>query len=77
SRAERVRAAVDEIATARSTTADVVALAFLMRHPSGIHPVIGTGRVERIEAAVRATALELSREEWFDLWRAATGAPLP
>lgn len=75
--AVRVRAAVDKIATAHSTTADVVALAFLMRHPSRLRPVIGTGRVERIEAAVRATELELSREEWFDLWRAATGAPLP
>ena len=73
----RVRDAVVGIAEARSTTADVVALAFLMRHPSRMHPVIGTGRVERIEAAVRAMELELSREEWFDLWRAATGAPLP
>ena len=75
--AARVRAAVDEIAAARSTTADVVALAFLLRHPSRMHPVIGTGRVERIEAAVRAMEMELLREEWFDLWRAATGAPLP
>lgn len=75
--AARVRDAVVGIAEARSTTADVVALAFLMRHPSRMHPVIGTGRVERIEAAVGAMELELSREEWFDLWRAATGAPLP
>ena len=59
--AARVRAAVDGIAAARSTTADVIALAFLLRHPSRMHPVIGTGRVERIEAAVRAMELQLSR----------------
>lgn len=75
--AERVRAAVDTIADARSTTADAVALAFLMRHPSRMHPVVGTGKIDRLESAVRAASLELTRDEWFDLWRAGTGAPLP
>jgi predicted oxidoreductase len=42
-----------------------------MRHPSGILPVIGTGRVERVRSAVGAMKVEYTREEWFEVWEAS------
>lgn len=54
-----------------------VALAWLARHPAGILPVVGTGRIERVREAVAAVGVDLDREAWFDLLEAATGRPVP
>lgn len=76
-RGARVREALSRVAEDLGAAPDVVAYAFLLRHPSGIRPITGSGRVERIAAAVEATNLALSREHWFDLWTASTGLGLP
>ncbi|MBC2902419.1 aldo/keto reductase [Streptomyces sp. PSKA01] len=68
-----------KLARRHDTTPETVLLWWLQRHPAGIVPVVGTSRPERIracrDAAVRTT--ELSHEEWYELWIAARGAPLP
>lgn len=52
---------------------DQLALAWLMHHPARILPVLGTRKLERIQAAAAAERIQLSREEWFQLWEAAGG----
>lgn len=69
--------AVHEIAEAHRTTANAVLLAWLLRHPAGIQPVIGSGNAERIRACGDATRIQLSREEWYRLYVAARGQALP
>lgn len=54
-----------------------VALAWLLRHPAGIVPVLGSGRVERLREAADAAALHLTREQWFAILRAAAGRDVP
>lgn len=54
-----------------------VALSWLLRHPAGIVPVIGTTSPERIRAAAKAAAISLSREEWYRLMERARGSRLP
>ena len=72
-RNKRIIAVANILAEKYVTSADVIILSWLMTHPSGILPVLGTSRIERIHAAVAASALKLEREEWFMLWRASTG----
>jgi predicted oxidoreductase len=69
--------AMDQVAKARGTSRTVVALAWLMKHPSGILPIIGTTDPQRIREAVTADDIELSREEWYQLLEAARGERLP
>jgi predicted oxidoreductase len=77
-RGERVRAALRSVATQLGgATLEQVALAWLLRHPARIVPVLGTGRMERVLAATRALQLTLSREQWFEVWCASTGTGLP
>lgn len=76
-RAQRVRTALEVVATTHGVSTDTVAFAFLLRHPAKLHPITGTRRLERIEAAIRACSLQLSREEWFEIWCASTGSSLP
>jgi predicted oxidoreductase len=72
-----VVAAVDEVAKARGTTRTAVALAWLLKHPTKIIPIIGTTNPERIRAAAEAVKIELTRDEWYTLLVAARGEPMP
>lgn len=76
-RPEPIVAALDQVAKARRVSRMVVALAWLMRHPSGIVPLVGSTNPDRIHEAVQADALELTREEWYRLLEAARGERLP
>ncbi|MEU6213941.1 aldo/keto reductase family oxidoreductase [Streptomyces sp. NPDC004311] len=68
-----------ELARHKDTTPETVLLWWLMRHPAGIAPVIGTARPERIHACRDAVLREpdLTHEEWYELWVTARGVPLP
>lgn len=54
-----------------------IALAWLMRHPAGIIPIIGTRQPRRIVEQARADDIELSREDWYAILVAARGKPMP
>ena len=77
---ERVRAAaqrVAELAAAHNTSREAIALAWLLRHPAGIQPIIGTTNVDRLLASCQADSVSLTREEWYSLLTAARGADVP
>jgi predicted oxidoreductase len=76
--AVRLRRALSEVGdTLGSASMDQVALSWILTHPARIVPILGTGRIDRIEKAVQAEALKLSREQWFTIWSASTGGPIP
>jgi predicted oxidoreductase len=58
-------------------TRSVVALAWLLRHPARIIPIVGSTVPERIRDSVNATEIELRRDEWYRLMEAAKGQRLP
>jgi predicted oxidoreductase len=74
---ERFQPELQAVATAHGTTAPVVALAWLLQHPSRIQPIVGSTNPQRIREATQACSLALSREEWYRLLIAARGEPLP
>jgi predicted oxidoreductase len=73
----RVASLVRELADAKSVSPEAILIAWLLRIPENIQPVIGTTRVERIQASCQAMSITLSREEWYLLFTAGRGAPLP
>ena len=58
-------------------TLDQLAYAWIMAHPSLPLPIIGTNKLERIQAAVKAASIKLDREDWYALWVAAKGHGIP
>lgn len=76
-RTEGVVKALDEVAHARGVSRSVIALAWLLKHPGHIMPIVGTTDPQRIREATQADALELTRDEWYRLLLAARGEPLP
>lgn len=76
-RTEGIVTALQQVAVARGVSRTVVALAWLLKHPSGIQPIVGSSNPERIRELAQAPDLELTREEWYRLLLAARGEPLP
>lgn len=68
---------VQAMANEKGTTREAIILAWLMRHPAGIQPVIGTANPERIRACGEAANLTLTREEWYTLYVSSRGRALP
>ena len=72
-----VREILDLVARERGVTRSVAALAWLMKHPAKIIPIVGSTHPDRIRDAINATEIELTREEWYRLMEAARGQRLP
>jgi len=77
-RALRVRRALEDVGRELGgAPAGQVALAWVLRHPARIVPLLGSGKLERIRSAAAAAGLHLSREQWFALWTASAGQEVP
>lgn len=58
-------------------TEDQLLLAWILKHPAHIHPVIGTTTADRISNAAKAQHLDLELEDWFLLLAASQGHKVP
>ena len=76
--AERVREALVEVGEQLGgATVDQVALAWLLRHPARIVPILGSGKIDRLRRAAGAFEHQLSRQQWFTIWTASKGHEVP
>jgi predicted oxidoreductase len=48
-------------------------LAWLMKHPASVFPILGTTKPERIEEGAQSTSLQLDTQHWFDMLKWVTG----
>ena len=74
---ERIRTEVDRQARSYGCEDGQVALAWLLKHPAGIEPVIGSTSAARIAAAVEALSIDYQRDDWYRLLEARNGASVP
>lgn len=75
--ATKVAALVADLAREKNVSREAIAIAWLLRHPARIQPIVGTTRPDRIQAACEGDAVELTREEWYRLFIAGRGDRLP
>ena len=68
---------VSELAGKYQVSTEVIVLAWLMRHPAKIQPVIGTTNIDRIKASAQAVQVTLTREDWYALYANARGQEMP
>lgn len=70
-------AALERIGAAQGVDATAVAVAWLLRHPARIIPVMGTNNIERISKIGEAAKVEMDRQTWFELYTLAIGRNVP
>ncbi len=56
---------------------DTILLAWILKHPSKVIPVAGTVNTARIQALMKAVALELDPLDWFAIWTESMGNKVP
>ncbi len=74
---KKTRALVAKLAKEKNVSKESIVIAWLLKHPSNIRPVIGSTNEERIKNIVESTQVKLTREEWYDLFVSARGSVLP
>lgn len=62
---------IDEIAEKYNVTNTTIAIAWLLRHPAHMQPIIGTMNISRLQDCIKAGDVTLTREEWYAIYRAA------
>lgn len=67
---------IDSIAEAKGVTNTAIAIAWLLRHPAKMQPVVGTTNAARLKDICKASEVTLTRPEWYEIYRAA-GNKLP
>ncbi|EPW3768976.1 aldo/keto reductase [Vibrio fluvialis] len=76
--AQRVRSVLEELREELGAESiDQVIYAWVRALPSKPLPIIGSGKIERVQAAVDALDLTLSREQWYRVWVASKGHGVP
>lgn len=76
--AHRVRTTLYEIGNELGgASIDQVALAWILAHPAHFLPILGSGNTDRIQQAVAAQSLQLTRDQWFMVWQASMGRAVP
>ncbi|WP_299955563.1 aldo/keto reductase family oxidoreductase [uncultured Roseobacter sp.] len=68
---------MDALAQAQGVDRAAVAVAWLLAHPAGILPVMGTNTLSRIATFSDAFKVEMDRQTWFELYEAANGQEVP
>lgn len=62
---------IDEIAAKYEVSNTTIATAWILRHPAHMQPVIGTMNIDRLKDCCKASEVQLTREEWYRIYRAA------
>ncbi len=72
-----IQKALKELGKKYDATPTQIALAWLLTHPAGIMPIVGSANPAHIQEAANAANLRLEREDWYGLWTAAWGRRVP
>jgi len=73
----RIHNILEELTEKYNATKDQLVLAWILKHPSGIYPVVGTSDIKRLQLASEAIAIDLELEDWFALLVASQGHKVP
>ncbi len=72
-----VAAELDRVANAQGVARSVAAYAWLMAHPAGIVPIVGSQQADRITEGMQALKVRWTRQDWYAVLVAARGERLP
>lgn len=75
--AVRVRETMLPIAERLGVSLATLTYAWILRHPSRPYPITGTGRIEGLREAVAALDVRLDAQDWYAIWVASKGHPVP
>jgi predicted oxidoreductase len=70
---EQIKNTLQNLSELSQCTPTQLLLAWLLKHPSTIFPIIGTTKSERIEEGAKSLDVNLERQHWFDMLKCVEG----
>ena len=67
---------INALAGAKNVTNNAIAIAWILRHPARMQPIVGTTNPSRLKDICKASDVSLTRQEWYEIYEAA-GNKLP
>ncbi len=74
---KRIKKAIKPLRKKYEASVSQLLLAWILKHPVGVYPVVGTSNPERLSESAQAVHLELEQEDWFILLTASQGHKVP
>ncbi|OQD44372.1 aldo/keto reductase [Croceivirga radicis] len=74
---KRLKAVLEKLAKKYEVNESMLLLAFIMKHPAQVMPVVGTATKERITDSLKAAQIQLDLQDWFLLLEASNGNEAP
>ncbi len=74
---QRIKEIIEEMCVKYQADASQILLAWIMRHPASVYPVVGTTDPKRLLNSYYASRIELELEDWFLLHTASLGHKVP
>lgn len=68
---------LDELAEKYEVPVAAIAIAWILRHPAHMQPLLGTMNAKHLEESVLGSGIDLTRQEWYDLYLSCRGRFLP
>lgn len=68
---EELNRLMQDIADSRGVSKTAIAIAWILRHPAKIQPVVGTMNIVHLKEICEASDVTLTRKEWYDMYKAA------
>ncbi len=72
-KALRIKEAAKDLMVTYNCNLSQLLLAWLAQHPTGIRPLLGTSKVSRVEEAVKAVNIKMTRADWYLMLEASRG----
>lgn len=76
-REQRVAEALGRVGANYNLDRAQTAIAWLMKHPAGIRPILGTANASRLPGMIQAAETDLDIQDWYEVWSASTGENVP
>jgi predicted oxidoreductase len=71
-----LNAKIDEMAQKYAVPNTAIAIAWILRHPAKMQPIVGTTSPDRLKDICKASVVDMTRQDWYEIYRAA-GNKLP
>ena len=74
---KRITILFNELSEKYNCTHDQLLLAWILKHPANIYPVLGSTNPNRLKLAVNAIKINLEIDDWFLILKASDGKKVP
>ena len=76
-RVNRIKSVLKDLCEKYNATMDQLLIAWILKHPASVYPVVGTTREDRLATSIQSAGIDLDIQDWFSILVASQGHKVP